>query len=93
MPEEVIRLRTVLESWRDTHGDSSRLKSLISINDTLMHLEAIQVQLVGDPSVQEAVNEHDAGDFSLVCRLGSEGPLDTTEINGKQYVLFATPFA
>ena len=92
MHQEAIGLRTVIETWQDTRGDGARLKTIISINDTLMHLEAIQVTDVRDDRQQAAASDCDARDFNLLCQLGSEGPFDTTEIDGKQYVLVATPF-
>jgi hypothetical protein len=92
MHQDAIRLRTVFETWQDTRGDGGRLKTIISINDTLMHLEAILVHDVGNDRQQAAVSECDARDFNLLCQLGSEGPFDTTEIDGKAYVLIATPF-
>jgi hypothetical protein len=57
-----------------------------------MHLEAIQVRYVGPNRVQEAVNPRFEDDFNLLCRYGSEGQFATTDINGKSYVLIATPF-
>jgi hypothetical protein len=54
-----------------------------------MHLEAIQVQLIDD--VQQVVNPDLAHEFTYVSLYGNEGEFQTTEINGKSYVLVATP--
>ena len=52
----------------------------------------MQVHFVGRDREQEAVNPRLADDFNLLCRYGSEGQFETTDINGKSYVLVATPF-
>lgn len=78
--------------WQDVYGDQSRLRRIITINDTFMHLEAIHVHYVGEGRIQAAVSDRDATDFELICRLGSEGQFETTEIDGRAYVLVATPF-
>jgi hypothetical protein len=76
--------------WRDIHGDGSRLHCVISICGTMLHLEALQVHVVGD--TQQAVNPEDDWDFTYLCLFGSEGRFETTEIDGTSYVLVATPF-
>lgn len=93
MQSEIITILIPPGMWIDVDGDATRLKCVISISGTLMHLEAIQVHYVGRDREQEAVNPRLANDFDLLCRYGSEGQFDTTDINGKKYVLVATPFA
>jgi hypothetical protein len=79
--------------WPSAEGDDSRLICVISINGTFMHLEAIRVRSRGRSRIQQAVHAKHQGDFDLLCQFGSEGQFETTEINGKSYVLVATPFA
>jgi hypothetical protein len=79
--------------WHDVDGDGGRLKCVISINGTLMHLEAIQVHYSGPGYEQCPVSPRLDDDFNLLCRYGGEGQFDTTEINGKPYVLIATPLS
>lgn len=76
--------------WRDSRGNETKLNAVISISGTMMHLEAIQVHQVND--VQEAVNPEFADDLTYIGLFGNEGTFETTEINGKTYVLVATPF-
>ena len=76
--------------WRDVRGDASKLHCVICTSGTMLHLEAIHVCERDD--VQEAVNPDLAADFSYICLFGNEGQFETTEINGKPYVLVATPF-
>jgi hypothetical protein len=87
---DIIHILIPPGMWRDDRGDATKLHCMISISGTMMHLEAIQVHAVGDE--QEAVNPELASDFSFLCVYGSEGTFDTTEIDGKSYVLVATPF-
>ena len=93
MQAEIITIIIPPGMWTDAEGDASRLICVISISGTLMHLEAIRVRYVEQRCELRPVNpEHDA-DFDHLCRYGSEGRFETTDINGKRYVLVATPFA
>jgi hypothetical protein len=56
----------------------------------MLHLEAIQVHEVD--GVQQAVSQELEQDFTYISLFGNEGQFATTKINGKQYVLVATPF-
>ncbi len=47
---------------------------------------------VGNPRTQVATSIRDEEDLALLGQFGSEGPFETTEINGQRYVLVATPF-
>jgi len=90
MQHDMIHLLIPPGMWRDDRGNGTKLHCVISISGTLMHLEAIQVHYAGN--VQASVNEDLADEFTSISRLGSEGTFDVTEINGKSYVLVATPF-
>jgi len=90
MQPDIITILIPPGMWRDTHGDASKLHCVISINGTMMHLEALQVHDVD--GLQEAVNPELAADFTSLRLYGAEGPFETTRINGKPYVLVATPF-
>jgi hypothetical protein len=90
MQPDLIHILIPPGMWRDVRGDATKLHCVIVISGTMMHLEAIQVQEVDDE--QQAVNPDLVSDFTYVCLFGSEGTFDTTEINGKSYVLVATPF-
>jgi hypothetical protein len=90
---EIITIIIPPGMWTDADGDASRLICVISINGTLMHLEAIHVRHVGQGrELRPVSSKHDA-DFEHLCSYGSEGRFETTDINGKRYVLVATPFA
>jgi hypothetical protein len=89
---EIITVTIPQATWNDFSGDRSRLICVIDINGTFMHLEAFQVHNVGASNEQQPVNEDHQDDFDLLCRYGTEGEFETTEIDGKPYVLVATPF-
>jgi hypothetical protein len=90
MQPDLIHILIPPGMWRDVHGDASKLRCVISISGTMMHLEAIQVHVVAD--TQQPVNADFADDFLHLSLYASDGAFDTTEINGKPYVLVATPF-
>ena len=90
MQHDIITIIIPPGMWRDDRGDASKLHCVISISGTMMHLEAIQVREVD--GVQEAVNPELSADFTYLGLYGNEGQFDTTDINGKPYVLVATPF-
>lgn len=92
MQPEIITIVIPPAMWRDVGGDGSLLKCVISINGTLMHLEAMQVRYDGDPREQRSANPLHQADFEALCQFGSEGQFDTSDIDGKPYVLVATPF-
>lgn len=90
MQHDIIHILIPPGMWRDDRGDATKLHCVISISGTMMHLEAIQVHDVGDE--QQPVNRDLTDEFMYLSLYGSDGPFDTTEINGKSYILVATPF-
>jgi hypothetical protein len=90
MQHDVIHILIPPGMWRDDRGDASKLHCVISISGTMMHLEAIQVHFADDE--QQPVNPELTNDFLYLSLYASDGAFDTTEINGKRYVLVATPF-
>jgi hypothetical protein len=90
---DIIAIIIPSDMWTDADGDASRLICVISINGTLMHLEAIRVRYVGRSCELRPVSSNHDADFEHLCRYGSEGEFETTDINKKKYVLVATPFA
>lgn len=59
-PEELVVGTLPGTKWYDVHGDGSRLRRIITINDTYMHLDSIHVQNVGAGHVQSAVSNRDS---------------------------------
>jgi hypothetical protein len=92
MQPDIITITIPPGMWLDVRGDGTRLTCVFSINGTLLHLDAIEVAYVGSHRTQVASSIRDEEDLALLSQLGSEGPFETTEINGQRYVLVATPF-
>lgn len=70
-------------------GDGSRLLGTIVINGCDLHLEALAVSRDGDMQIWST----DAGELSaLHDAVGAGGPWQTVTINGREYVLIATPY-
>lgn len=79
MQSEIITIIIPPGMWIDAEGDASRLICVISINGTLLHLEAIRVRHDEQRRELRPVNpEHDA-DFDHLCSYGSEGRFETTD--------------
>ena len=57
------------------------------------HLEAIEVKVDEDNGLQEAVSPQDYDDFAAIHdAVHGDGHFDTVEIEGREYVLIATPY-
>lgn len=90
MQHDIITIIIPPGMWRDERENATKLHCVISISGTMLHLEAIQVHEVD--GVQQAISPDLEEDFTYISLFGNEGQFETTEINGKQYVLVATPF-
>lgn len=81
--------------WKDDgpeESPKSRLLSTFHIGGNGMHLDAIEVHAPN--LLQEAVDESHEDDLSyLYAGAGMTGNMETVEIDGRSYVLFAYPFS
>jgi hypothetical protein len=92
MQPDIITIIIPPGMWLDVRGDGTRLTCVLSINGTLLHLDAIDVTYVGNNRTQVATSIRDEEDLALLSQFGHEGPFETTEIKSQRYVLVATPF-
>jgi hypothetical protein len=90
-PPPVVPLAAL--TWRDSSekADRSRLLTTIQIGPVKLHLEAYLAE-ESDTSIQEF-----AGDFGdtadkVYDAIGADGAWETVVIEGREYVLIATPF-
>lgn len=90
MQHDIIYVLIPPGMWRDARGDGTKLHCVISISETMMHLEAIQVQHIGDEL--QPINPEFADDLLYLRLFGNERTFQTTQIGGNSYVLAATPF-
>lgn len=82
---------TEWENGGDPEGDG-RLYATINILGTLHHLEAVPVK---DNEAGEQVGDTPIADEMLdscFVAFAPDGRFDTTEINGKPYAIFLSPF-
>lgn len=85
------------DAWEPAHEDNEeegeraddRLITTIVINRTPMHLEAWAVENDGDNIQQHPAYPDDLS--NLASAVGADGHFDTTTINGRDYVLVASP--
>jgi len=82
------------EDWEQTGPEddpATRLLATIQINDLYMHLEAIEVSIVD--GIQKSTHwEYEDIFENHFSNFGGDGRMQTTEINGRKYALFASPF-
>lgn len=79
------------DDWMDGGEDANHLTTILVINGTFHHLEAIRViedgegrQSAASPDFEETVD--------AMFRIGGDGPFDTVALNGSSYVLVLIPF-
>ena len=85
---------TLEQPWTEAGPDedpTSRLISSIVVLGTFMHLEAIAVRIDAD-EIQRADHSNESL-ASLASFAEPDGPFETTEIRGRDYVLAAYPFS
>jgi hypothetical protein len=90
-PTPVRELTIPDEDWMRGGENADHLTTILVINGTFHHLEAIRVcededgrQHAADPAFEESVD--------AMYQIGGEGPFDTVSINGDSYLLVAIPF-
>lgn len=97
MQSEIITIVIPPGMWLDVDQDGSRLKCVISVNGTLMHLDAIQVYYARRERRQRPVARRLQEDFELLCRYGSEGssrpPTSTANPTSSSQLLSRKPDA
>jgi hypothetical protein len=91
---EPIRVRDLTisdDDWMNGGADANHLTTILVINGTFHHLEAIRVvededgrQHAASPDFEEAVD----GMFLI----GGDGPFDTVSIREESYILVVIPF-
>ncbi len=77
-------------SWTDTEGDASRLITTVLVNGCNLHLEAFVVERIG--GAQTSLTRDD--DLAAIhAAVGAQGPWETCCIDGRDYVLIASPYS
>lgn len=80
--------------WKDSSADEksgTRLLARLFVAGCDMHLEAYEVK-DGDDGQEETGEEFVGVISGVYAAIGAEGPWEEAEINGRRYVLIATPY-
>lgn len=82
------------EEWEDCMGDGNYLLASFTMNDTLMHIEAIAVEYPDpDSGCPQAIDPECDKNLDALYECGAlEGRPHTVEMNGKEYVVLAYPY-
>jgi hypothetical protein len=79
------------DAWAD-HGEANTLWATVTVNGTLCHAIAIEVQM--HLGMQEAVNAEMAYTLeSYFQAAGADGPMETTQIGDREFLVFIEPFS
>lgn len=78
--------------WRDSSEDDdrSRLLGTIIVAGCYMHLEAYEM-IEDEDGVQQFRGSYGESADQVYAAISAEGPWETVEMNGRHYVLIATP--
>lgn len=79
--------------WRDSseNGDKSRLLGTIRLGDVDLHVEAYE-STIDDEGVQQFRGSYGESADEVYAAIGCSGAWYTATIEGREYVLIATPF-
>jgi hypothetical protein len=90
-PTRVRDLTIPDADWMNGGDDANHLTTILVINGTFHHLEAIRV--IEDSEGRQSAASRDFGEtVDAMFRIGGDGPFDTIVINGSSYVLVLIPF-
>jgi hypothetical protein len=90
-PTRVRDLTIPDDDWMNGGKDNDHLTTILVINGTFHHLEAIRVCEDGDGRQHAASPEFEES-VDAMFQIGGEGPFDTVSIKGDSYVLVVIPF-
>jgi molybdopterin biosynthesis enzyme MoaB len=91
---EPIRVRALTISdadWMNSGADTNHLTTILVINGTFHHLEAIRV-IEEEDRRQHAASADFEDSIDALFTIGGDGPFDTVTIHGDTYVLVVIPF-
>ena len=91
---EPIRVRALTISdadWMNGGADTNNLSTILVINGTFHHLEAIRV-IEDEDGRQQAASADFEDTVDAMFTIGGDGPFDTVTIRGDTYVLVVIPF-
>jgi hypothetical protein len=90
-PTRVRDLTIPDDDWMNGGGDIDHLTTILVINGTFHHLEAIRISEDEDAR-QHAASPDFEDSIDALFTIGGDGPFDTVTIRGETYVLVVIPF-
>jgi len=87
-----VRALTISDAdWMNGGADTHHLTTILVINGTFHHLEAIRV-VEDEDGCQHATSPDFEDSIDALFTIGGDGPFDTVTIRGDTYVLVVIPF-
>jgi hypothetical protein len=90
-PTRVRDLTIPDDDWMNGGDNADHLTTILVINGTFHHLEAIRI-IEDDDGRQHAASAEFEGSMDAMFTIGGDGPFDTVSIKGDAYVLVVIPF-
>lgn len=90
-PTRVRDLTIAEDDWMNGDDDNNHLTTILVINGTFHHLEAIRV-IEDEDGRQHAASPDFEDSIDAMFTMGGDGPFDTVTIHGLEYVLVLIPF-
>jgi hypothetical protein len=90
-PTRVRALTISDDDWMNGEADTNHLTTILVINGTFHHLEAIRV-IEDEDGRQHAASPDFEDIVDGMFLIGGDGPFDTVSINGDPYILVVIPF-
>jgi 6-phosphofructokinase len=90
-PTRVRDLTIPDDDWMNGGNDANHLTTILVINGTFHHLEAIRV-IEDEDGRQHAAAPDFEDSIDAMFTIGGDGPFDTVTIRGEPYVLVVIPF-
>jgi hypothetical protein len=91
---EPTRVRDLMipdDDWMNGGEDCNHLTTILVINGTFHHLEAIRI-IEDEDGGQHAASPDFEDTVDALFTIGGDGPFDTVTIRGETYVLVVIPF-
>ena len=90
-PTRVRDLTIPDDDWMNGGNDAHHLTTILVINGTFHHLEAIRV-IEDEDGRQHAAAPDFEDSIDAMFTIGGDGPFETVTIRGETYVLVVIPF-
>jgi len=90
-PTRVLDLTIADDDWMNGGDNADHLTTILVVNGTFHHLEAIRI-IEDEDGRQHAASSEFEEIVDGMFLIGGDGPFDTVTIRGESYVLVVIPF-